>query len=283
VIGSLAGIQAALQGNLPVDVPVNFTTSGAFGNFGGVLAYAEPGSGAATVAGSLLLSGSGLPINSYTRAFGASSGAPLPGFPAKLQGLDFLGAPAIADVTGDGQPEVLVGGDSSALHAYAANTGDQAAGFPKFHTGWHVFGPAVGDFEGDGQNEVAIATREGYVMVWNTPGLASADQWWSYRHDERNTGLYGIDTRSPGVARNARIEQGQLRFKAPGDDWYAGEVDRYRVQLVRQNGDASSVNLDPSGKAGSVQKLDLPANVETVRVRAVDEAGNVGGWETVLR
>jgi hypothetical protein len=283
VVGSLAGIQAALQGNLPADVPVNFTTSGAFGNFGGGLGYAEPGSGAATVAGSLLLPGSGLPINSYARAYNASTGAPAAGFPSKLQGLDFLGAPAIADVSGDGQPELLIGGDSSALHAYSAGSGAQAAGFPKFHSGWEVFGPAVGDIDGDGRNEVAITTREGYLMVWNTPGRASADQWWSSRHDERNTGQYGTDTRSPGVARNARVESGQLRFKAPGDDWYGGKVDHYRVQFVRRNGNAMTTNVDPSAKAGSVQKVDLLPNTRRVRVRAVDEAGNVGRWVRVRR
>ena len=127
-------------------MPVNFTTSGAFGRFGaaGQLSYAEPGSGAATVAGSLLFPGSGLPINSYMRAFDAQSAAAVPGFPARAQGLDFLGAPAIADVSGDGVAEVIQGGDASALHAFG-QTGAQAAGFPKFHPGWIIFGPTVGD------------------------------------------------------------------------------------------------------------------------------------------
>ena len=147
-VGSLAAIQQTLQGNLPTDIPVNFTTSGAFGNFGTGLSYTEPGSG--------------LPLNSYARAFGASTGAPLAGFPTKIQGLDFLGAPAIADVSGDGQPDMLIGGDSSALHAFNAD-GSMVSGFPKFTTGWEVFGPTIGDLNGDGRNEVAITTREGYV------------------------------------------------------------------------------------------------------------------------
>jgi VCBS repeat protein/subtilase family protein len=281
-VGSLEAIQQTLQGNLPTDIPVNFATSGAFGNFGGGLAYTEPGSGAATVAGALLLSGSGLPINSYARAFNASTGASLAGFPSKLQGLDFLGAPAIADVSGDGQPDLLIGGDSSALHAYSAGTGGQASGFPKFHTGWEVFGPSVGDIDGDGRNEVAITTREGYVMVWNTPGRATSnDEWWSVRHDERNTGEYGIDTRSPGVAGNARIEGGQLRFKAPGDDWYDGRVDHYTVQFVHTKSGVTTSNVNPSGDAGSVQTVNLPPDTKTVRVRGVDEAGNLGGWVSV--
>ena len=281
VVGSLAAIQATLQGTLPADTPVNFTTSGAFGNLGSGLAYTEPGSGAAGVAASLLLPGSGQPIRNYARAFPAAGGASVPGFPAKLQGLDFLGGPAIADVSGDGKADLLIGGDSSALHAYQGN-GALVQGFPKFHTGWEVFGPSVGDLDGDGRNEVAITTREGYLMVWNTPGKASADQWWSFRHDERNTGRYGVDTRSPGVARNARVQQGELRFKAPGDDWYTGKVKRYTVRVTKADGTDTEV-VQPSGGAGTVQRVDLPRHFRKVSVRAVDAAGNVGGWETVRR
>jgi FG-GAP-like repeat/Subtilase family len=281
-VGSLAAIQQTLQGNLPTDIPVNFTTSGAFGNFGGGLSYTEPGSGAASVAGALLLSGSGLPLNSYVRAFGASTGASLAGFPAKLQGLDFLGAPAIADVSGDGQPDLLIGGDSSALHAYSAN-GSMVGGWPKFTTGWEVFGPSVGDIDGDGRNEVAVTTREGYVMVWNTPGRTSSNQWWSSRHDQHNSGEYGIDAQSPGVARNARIHSRQLRFRAPGDDWYNGKVDHYTVQFSHPNGSTDTRTVGPSGAAGSVERIDLPAHTKSVRVRAVDEAGNRGRWVSAGR
>jgi len=285
VVGSLTAIQQALQGNLPTDVPVNFTTSGAFGALGlGVgLSYAEPGSGAASVASSLLLSGSGLPIKNYARAFNAASGAPAAGFPTEIQGLDFLGAPVIADVSGDGQPDLIIGGDTSALHAFNGD-GTAVAGFPKFTTGWEVFAPGIGDFEGNGRNEIAIATREGYVEVWNTLGDASSnDQWWSSRHDERNTGQYGIDTRPPGVARDAAIGRARLTFKAPGDDWYNGNVDRYTVQFVHTDGSVQTQFVVPSGSAGTVQTIDLLPSTKTVRVRAVDEAGNLGGWVSVQK
>ena len=268
-----------LNGNIPDDVPVNFTTSGAFGRFGAGnrLSYAEPGSGAATVAGSLLFSGSGLPINSYMRAFDAQSAASVPGFPARAQGLDFLGAPAIADVSGDGAAEVIQGGDSSALHAFG-ETGAQTAGFPKFHTGWVVFGPSVGDIEGDGRNEVAAATREGYLMVWKTPGRAEGNQeWWSYRHDERNTGLYGIDTRPPGVARRARLRCGTLSFLAPGDDWYNGTPARYRVVLKPAGSSRQIVGVGATGvlEAGKRFTIKGPSRGGAT-VRAIDDAGNRG-------
>jgi hypothetical protein len=275
--GNQQALLDALNGDLPDDVPVNFTTSGAFGKFGpgGQLTYAEPGSGAATVASSLLLAGSGSPINSYMRAWGASSQTPVTGFPSRSQGLDFLGAPAIADVSGDGSPEIIEGGDSSALHAFTS-TGTQAPGFPKFQTGWEVFGPTVGDLDGNGKNEVAAATREGYLMAWNTPGKAgSGDQWWSYRHDERNTGRYGIDTRPPGVLRNVsfRAGTGKLSFKAPGDDWYDGKVNHYEV--VSQpcgGGQAKRRHVAATATAGGLQSITLTGRAATVY--AADEAGN---------
>lgn len=280
VVGSLSAIQQALQGNLPTDVPVNFATSGAFGRFGGTLSYTEPGSGAASVASALLLSGSGLPINSYARSFHARSGAATPGFPTRIQGLDFLGAPAMADVSGDGMADLLIGGDSSALHAFEPD-GTAVSGFPKFMTGWEVFGPYVGDIDGNGRNEVAITTREGYVEVWNTPGRATDDQWWSVRHDERNTGQYAIDTRPPGVARDARIVGGQLQFKAPGDAWYNGRVHYYTAQFVHENGSVQTRRVAQTGSAGSLKTIDLPPNTKRVRVRAVDDAGNLAGWVSV--
>jgi hypothetical protein len=276
--GNQAALLDALNGNLPDDTPVNFTTSGAFGKFGpgGQLTYAEPGSGAATVAAGLLLAGSGSPINSYMRAWGAASQGPVAGFPSKAQGLDFLGEPVIADVSGDGSPEIIQGGDSSALHAFTSS-GTQAPGFPKFQTGWEVFGPTVGDLDGNGRNEVVAATREGYLMVWNTPGKATGnDQWWSYRHDERNTGTYGIDTRPPGALRNFKVDRGadEVTFKAPGDDWYDGKADHYRVALSRPCGapDTQFQNVPATVQAGATQTIELHGRVATVF--AVDDAGN---------
>ena len=278
---SLDKLIGVLNGNLPDDTPVNFTTSGAFGRFGASsLAYAEPGSGAVTVAGSLLLPGSGLPINSYMRAFDAATGASLPGMPAKSQGLDFLGGPLLADVSGDGKPEIIEGGDSSAMHAYTS-TGQQAPGFPKFHTGWVVFGPTVGDLNGDDRNELVTATREGYLMVWKTPGRAAGNQeWWSYRHDERNTGTYDIDTRPPGKPLRLQLLNGKLSFRAPGDDWYSGSA--VAGYVIKERFDGKRRRSEVSAKAGAGKRETLAVEVPSgtrlyeLRVWAVDEAGNRG-------
>jgi hypothetical protein len=281
----LSTAQDLLSGNLPDDAPVNFTGAGAFGRFGpgDQLTYAEPSSGGSSVAGSLLFTGSGINVNNYESAFNAATGANLAGFPAKLQGLDFLGSPVIADVTGDGQPEILNAADSSALQAFTPS-GSEAAGFPKFTTGWVVFAPAVGDLDANGRTDVVALTREGYLFVWRTRGTPAGNQeWWRAGHDEQNTDQYGIDTRPPGALRNLhlRSHRRRLTFKAPGDDWYDGQVDHYVVR-VRGAGPAGRSELrkelttTPTVPAGRKQRLVLPARWRSLRVWAVDDAGNRG-------
>src|SRR5439155_3827335 len=127
----------------------------------------------ASIVGALLTAGSGQPILNKERAWNAATGAVVPGFPAKFQGLNFLSAPLFVDITGDGLAEIIDGGDSSALHGFM-NGGVQAltAGFPKFTTGWLLWSPTAGDLDGDGTVELVANTREGYTMVWDTPGLA---------------------------------------------------------------------------------------------------------------
>ena len=262
-----------LQRSLPADVTVNFTTSGAFGRFGplGTLTYAEPGSGGASIIGGVVTAGTGIQLKNYLRAWDALTGVNHPGFPAVQQGLNFLGSPVFADVTGDGRAEILDGGDSSALHAYTL-LGAQARGFPKFTTGWSLFSPTVGDLDGDGRVEVVQGTREGYLYVWRTPGLDSGNtEWWRNRHDEWNTANYGTDARPPAAVTAARWNgvTGVLRFMAPGDDWQSGMVSRYRIEV-----DGRWVSRRAGVAAGILQTFRLGGR--PTAIQAVDDAGNVG-------
>ncbi len=276
-------------GSLGADAPLAFTTGGAFGRVGPSpgIDYAEPGSGAVSVAGALLLAGAGIPISNYMSVHDAATGLPSAGFPAESQGLDFLGAPVIADVTGDAQPEVIEGGDSSALHAYSAGTGGQTSGFPKFTSGWIVFAPAAGDIDSDGKTEIVATAREGYLNVWKTDGTAAGnDEWWNFRHDERNTGEYGLDTRPPGILRDASVSDdgSELDFTAPGDDWYAGTADHYEVVTsqapIRSGNFARATPLEGApapAEAGSAQAFTIAHGAPRhIAIRAVDEAGNLG-------
>ncbi len=268
--GDVNIIRALLGGQLPVDVPASFTTTGAFGHFGagGRLAYAESGSGAVSLVAALLFPGSGSPIGNFERGYDAQTTLPVPGYPHARHGLDFLGAPLVADVTGDGKPEIIDAGDTSTVHAFTDS--GQAAGFPKFTGGWTLFSPTAGDVDADGKTDVVTTTREGYLFSWKTDGKPDAESW-SYHHDDWRTGRFGTDTRPPGVARDAHVSGTSVTFTAPGDDWYAGKAASYKVTV---NGIAATVPATAS--AGAVETLTVPSGAKNVVVQAIDDAGNLG-------
>jgi hypothetical protein len=192
IIGSY-GAAASWPPSGSQDVPVSFTTSGAFGKIGGVLGLSEAETGSLSIANALLQPNSGASINNYESSFLAAGGPSR--FSADRQGIDFLGEPIIAPVTSDGQQAVIDGGDSNAVQAYTSS-GAMAPGFPKWTTGWDVFSPAAGDVLSSGSVDLLTTTREGYLFGWATPGRASANtEWWRAQHDEWNSGNYGTVTR----------------------------------------------------------------------------------------
>ncbi len=129
----------------------------------------------------------------YQHAVGAwdsRTGSMFPGFPRQVDDVSFLVAPAIADVSGDGLPEVLYGSGGFFLYAWDVE-GNIAPGWPHFSGGWFLGAPAVGDIDGDGYLDVVAGVREGLLFAWTTRGDASQDvQWASVHHDAQNTGNY---------------------------------------------------------------------------------------------
>jgi hypothetical protein len=76
--------------------------------------------------------------------------------------------------------------------------------------------------------------------------------------------------------RNFKVDRGadEVTFKAPGDDWYDGKADHYRVALSRPCGapDTQFQNVPATVQAGATQTIELHGRVATVF--AVDDAGN---------
>jgi hypothetical protein len=122
-------------------------------------------------------------------AWDPSTGHMLDTFPQRVEDLMFFGNPTIADVDGDGLPELIQGNGGGFIHAFN-HLGAEPAGWPKFTNQWMIPIPVVGDIDGDGLLEVVAASREGFLTVWETSGPATpnAVQWAGYRHDRQRTG-----------------------------------------------------------------------------------------------
>ena len=104
--------------------------------------------------------------------------------------MTLLSGSAVADVSGDGNPEVVVGSAGYLVHAWDKD-GNEAEGWPKFTGNWMIATPAIGDIDGDGYVDVVISTREGWLFAWSTQGRADQKiEWASLFHDAQNTGNY---------------------------------------------------------------------------------------------
>ena len=87
----------------------------------------------------------------------------------------FFSTPALGDLDGNGDLEIVIGGFDTRIYAYHHN-GQPVAGFPAasalyYRTGWEdlrarltdsIWGsPALADMNGDGRPEIFIGTDEG--------------------------------------------------------------------------------------------------------------------------
>jgi MYXO-CTERM domain-containing protein len=112
------------------------------------------------------------------------------GFPRVIEDWQFFDHPAVADVDGDGRPEVLAPSAGYFVHAWNVD-GDEPKGYPKYTGGWALATPAVGDLDGDGSLELVQVTRNGWLYAWHTKGKANGRiDWPSYHHDLANTGNF---------------------------------------------------------------------------------------------
>jgi hypothetical protein len=234
--------------------------------------------------------GQGTRLRSAVSVTDPVTGANLPQYTQEIQGLAFFCAPAIADVTGDGVPDILLTTDSAALHGFDGVTGASATGWPQWIGGWSLATPAVGDLTGDGTVDVAVTTREGYLHIYSTPGLTSANhEAWHWHQNDRNTGHYGDDTRPPSAINDLQVSFGgatdTLSFTAVGDDWKSGTAASYQVfassRTITQSNSNSAKEIVVSAvpqPSGSHEMISVPhmKGVKHYAIRAIDRAGNIG-------
>jgi hypothetical protein len=161
--------------------------NGSFAPIGpdGALVYVAPGAGFGRLADTNVPAQQ-LPHDTHLDAWDARTGEFLPAFPRLLDDLVFFGSAAIADVSGDGEAELVIGSGGYLVHAMDAS-GTEAPGWPKFTGGWIIATPAVGRL--GARPAVAVTTREGKLWVWGVRSDPDARFWPQARHDPTNAGV----------------------------------------------------------------------------------------------
>lgn len=143
----------------------------------------------------LLAPDSQLPSDDQLSAWDGASRLPLAGSPQSVADIAFFVAPAIADLDGDGDNEMIAANSTYTISAFDG-TGAAPAGWPKLTGGWAVGTPAVGDWDGDGTLEVAMPRRDGVVLVWHTAGTDDAS-WSTWGCDQFHSGACVAQAEAP--------------------------------------------------------------------------------------
>jgi hypothetical protein len=116
----------------------------------------------------------------------------LPGFPQKIWATWVDGSVAIADVSGDGLSDVIVPTSKGFIYAFK-HDGSIVPGFPLEAENVYVVkgfntSPTVVDIDGDGDIEIFAASLNKRVYGYDTPGLASAPIWSTFKGNAQRTG-----------------------------------------------------------------------------------------------
>lgn len=134
----------------------------------------------------------------------SDSGANLPGWPQTVIG-EVYSQPAIADITNDNNPEILVSTTQGYVYAWNKD-GTLISAFPKkMHPGHtSTSGVAIGDIDGDAKVEIVASSEQGKVYVWDMDALYKIEnlEWPMYQHDAYSTGNYHTSLAVPPLPGN---------------------------------------------------------------------------------
>ncbi len=103
-------------------------------------------------------------------------------------------SPVVADINGDGHPDIVMGDENGHLTAFSGADASMLPGFP-IQLAAEVKGPpALCDCDGDGKTEIALAGWDMNVYLWDYDFPFSPGQvppWPQFHHDAARTGYAG--------------------------------------------------------------------------------------------
>jgi len=148
--------------------------------------------------------------NPQLYALDGRAARPLPGWPVTLEDETVNASPVVADLNGDGDPDILVATLTTGLDGHAGlwaydHRGAQLRGFPILLPRDEIVraAPAVGDLDGDGELELFAATEAlAYVYGWELGALCDPS-------------LMPWQTEAAGPARTGRIATPIAALAAP--------------------------------------------------------------------
>lgn len=264
-----------------VDAPSLVAVGG--GTFGelepGVISWAAPTGGLKRLL-DIVLNSQQLQAEDHISAWNTQTGSFTPGFPSVVNDLQFFNTPSMADVSGDGIPEVLEGTAVYDVRAVNSLQGP-APGWPKFTGGWTIATVGVGDIDGDQLLDVATVTREGWLYVWETEGDACQGiEWSKYQHDLQNTGNHETPSLNPSSCLPVSGDPAPSSLELSPDQASnkRGEVREYTAVVRDENGDpveGAPVEFEEEG-AGEIQDASAQTDEDgEAKVRVTSsERGN---------
>src|SRR5262245_5296458 len=101
-------------------------------------------------------------------------------------------SPVVADINGDGFPDIVCGGEEGQLMAFSGANASILPGFPIQLAGEIRGTPAVADVDQDGKSEIVLAGWDKNIYIWDydfpfSPG--KTPPWPQFHHDARRTGF----------------------------------------------------------------------------------------------
>jgi outer membrane protein assembly factor BamB len=213
-------------------------------------------------------------------AINGTNGFLLPGFPVDI--LDAEGtkiavrsSPVVADVDGDGSPDMTFGDQAGRLHCINTS-GDPLPGFP-IQTGNLIEGaPAVWDVDGDGLTEVLASSFDQKIYLWDTPWpfAESRAPWPMFKRNQRNTGVLDEDILEQVAVDDLPLDAGPILLQNFPNPFRGTTLIRYQIP---QGDGQQPVRLrifDLSGRVvRTMVETDQPEGVYETRWDGTDAFG----------